>query len=287
MIENAPVLVQKLDALSAAMAPGDTAAEMAFWEQACQLGIWYVVNRGTEEAPQPSGFEIPGVGNVLGVYSTRERAGAVAGEGGAFVGVPMPQVLDWLASFGEHGVRGIVMDHPGPWIPLPNLSYLKRWVPAEGFASIGDPRVVAAPRTQAAMEAYLVAQSDAAYEEVIRALASENVLVVLDPQGDGTALSHVVNHRGEKVLLGFTDSTRALGMLEGKAADIQERPAAEVLTMVGPEFDVLILDPQHPASFAATPEWIRVTLGGAEAALAGSPAPAEEPRKRSRFGFRR
>lgn len=277
MIENAPVLVQELDRRNAAITPGDVNTEMAFWEQACQLGVWYVVNRGTQEQPLPSGYEIPEIGKVLGVYSTPARAGQAAGEGGTFVGVPMPGALDWLASYGSQGVAGVVMDHPGPWIPLPNLSYLKRWVPAEGYAAVTAQVHVAAPGAQAAMDAYVDRPSDEGYEDVVRELAAENLLVILDPSGDGS-LSHIVNQRDERVLLGFTDTARVDALLSGKAADIQERPGAEVLGLVGSSYDVLIVDPQHPASFAATPDWIRDTLGG------GAPAaPAAPEKKRSRW----
>lgn len=263
MIENAPVLVEELDRRNATLAasPGDREAEMAFWQAATRLGIWYVVNRGTPEDPRPSGFTQPGIGNLLGVYSTRDRAGAVAGPGSTFLGVPMPQALRWLASFGEQGVAGIVMDHPGPWLPLANLSYLERWVPAAQAAVTSQP-VTVAPEVQAAAEAYVAAQSDPAYAEVVRRIAGGDLLVVIDPQGDGTAPTSIVNHRGERILLAFTDSTRLASFYDGKAVEMQRRPGADLLRSVGRGYDVLILDAQHPASFAATPGSIRDALGG-------------------------
>ncbi|GAA4811475.1 SseB family protein [Nocardioides caeni] len=262
VIENAPVLVEELDRRNAALAaaPGDRDAEMAFWQAAAQLGIWYVVNRGTPEAPQPSGFAQPGIGNLLGVYSTRERAGAVAGPGSTFLGVPMPQALDWLASFGQHGVAGIVMDHPGPWLPLGNLSFLKRWAPAAQAAVSSQP-VVASPEVQAATDAYVATKDDRAYDEVVRRIAGGDLLVVLDPQGDGTTPTSIVNHRDERLLLAFTDSTRLGAFYDGKAVQVQQRAGADLLRLVGQDFDVLILDPQHPSSFAATPDSIRNVLG--------------------------
>ncbi len=262
MLENAPVLVEELDRRKAALAaaPGDRDTEMAFWQAAAQLGVWYVVNRGTPEAPQPSGFTLPGIGNLLGVYATRERAGAVAGPASAFLGVPMPQALDWLATFGAHGVAGIVMDHPGPYLPLGNLSFLKRWAPAAQAAVTTGP-VVAAPEVQAATDAYVAAQDDRSYDEVVRRIAGGDLLVVLDPAGDGTTPTSIVNHRDERILLAFTDSARLGAFYDGKAVQAQQRPGADLLTLVGRQFDVLILDPQHPSSFAATPESIAGALG--------------------------
>lgn len=262
VIENAPVLIEELDRRKAAIgaAPGDPETERAFWQAAAQLGVWYVVNRGTPEAPRPSGFTQPGIGNLLGIYSTPARAGAVAGPGSTFVGVPMPQALRWLASFGEHGVAGVVMDHPGPWLPLATLAYLERWVPAAQTAVSSGP-LVAAPEVQAAADAYVAAQDDRTYAEVVRRIAEGDLLVVIDPQGDGSTPTSIVNHRQERLLLAFTDSTRLGAFYDGKAVTAQHRPGADLLGLVGERFDVLILDPQHPASFAATPDSIRAALG--------------------------
>lgn len=260
VIENAPVLVEELDRRKAAMSPGDQQAEMAFWEAASKLGIWYVVNRGTQDDPRPSGFEVPGTGKLLGVYSTPERAGEVAGTGGTFLGVPTPQALDWLASFAAQGVAGIVMDHPGPWIPLATLGYLKRWLPA-GQAAVTTGPVVTAPAAQAAMDSYVAQPDDAAYAEVLRLLAGESLLVVTDPRGDGQAPTHIVNHRDERVVLAFTDATRLAAMYGGKAVDVRQRRGSELLRLVAAEYDAVVVDPQHPSSFAANPAWIRDVLG--------------------------
>lgn len=249
--ENAPSLVEELDRRKAAMAaaPGDADVERAFWQAAAQLDVWYVVNRGTPEAPRPSGFAAPDIGNLLGVYSTPERAGAVAGPGSTFIGVPMPEALRWLASFGEHGVAGVVMDHPGPWLALGTLSYLERWVPA------------ARTEVQVATDAYVAAQDDRSYAEVVRRIAAGELFVVLDPDGDGSTPTSIVNHRDERLLLAFTDAARLTAFYDGKAVTAQQRAGADLLRLVGQQFDVLILDPQHPASFAATPESIRAALG--------------------------
>ncbi|NHA01701.1 SseB family protein [Nocardioides sp. W3-2-3] len=209
--------------------------------------MWYLVNRGTPDAPLPSGFAQPGIGNLLGVYSTPERAGAVAGPGSTFLGMPMPEALGWLASFGEQGVAGVVMDHPGPWLALGTLSYLERWVPAGGV--------------QDATDAYLAAPDDGTYAEVVRQIAGSRLFVVLDPQGDGSTPTSIVNHRDERLLLAFSDAARLTAFYDGKAVTAQQRAGADLLRLVGGGFDVLILDPQHPASFAATPESIRAALG--------------------------
>lgn len=247
--ENAPALVEELDRRKAAMAaaPGDADVERAFWQAAAQLRVWYLVNRGTTDAPLPSGFTQPGIGDLLGVYSTPQRAGAVAGPGSTFLGVPMPEALRWLASFGEQGVAGVVMDHPGPWLGLGTLAYLERWVPA---AAVQD-----------ATDAYVAGPDDHTYAEVVRRIAGGELFVVLDPQGDGTTPTSIVNHREERLLLAFTDPARLTAFYDGKAVTAQQRAGADLLRLVGDGFDVLVLDPQHPASFAATPESIRAALG--------------------------
>lgn len=256
-------------------APGVSEAEMAVWESAAQLSFWHVVNRGTPDDPRPSGFEIDGTGRLLGVYSTRDRAAAVAGEGGAVLAVPMPQALDWLASFAEHGVAGVVLDHPGPWTPLPNLRFFKRWVP-QSQSAVSSAPIVLAPQVQAATAAYAANQNDQTYAAVVREIAAVDLFVVLDPQGDGTTPTSIVNGRGERVVMAFTDSERVNAIYGGKAVQVQPRAGGEILALVGEQFDVLVLDPQHASSFAATPEWIRKALDGG----------ATGERKRSRWGLR-
>ena len=277
VIENAPVMVEELDRRKAALAaaPGDPQAEMAVWEAAAQLGLWHVVNRGTPDEPRPSGFELDGTGRLLGVYSTRERAGAVAGAGGSVLSVPMPQALDWLASFAQHGAAGVVLDHPGPWTPLANLRFFTQWVPqSQGAVSSGP--IVIAPHVQAAADAYMADRNDDSYAAVVRQIAGANLFVVLDPGGDGTTSTSIVNGRGERIALAFTDSTRLEAFYAGKAVEVREREGAELLRMVGAQIDALILDPQHPSSFAATPDWIRRALGD----------PDHAEKKRSRWSLR-
>lgn len=263
MIENAPVLISELDRCKAALAaaPGDSQAEMAVWEAAAQLGVWHVVNRGTQDDPRPSGFEIDGIGRLLGVYSTRDRAGAVAGEGATVLAVPMPQARDWLASFAQHGVAGIVLDHPGPWTPLPNLRFITRWVPQSQTAVTTGP-IVVAPQVQAATDGYAAEQSEQTYATVVRQIATSDLFVVLDPQSDDMTPTSIVNGRGERVLMAFTDSERVDAMYGGKAVTVQKRAGADILRLVGDQFDAVVLDPQHPSSFAATRERIRKALDG-------------------------
>lgn len=263
MTDNAPVMLEELARRSEARraAPGDQAAEMALWEAASRLGLWFFVNRGTAEQPLPLVLQVDGAGTLACVYSCQARAQEAAGDSGSTFAVPMPAALDWLASFADRGVTGIVLDHPGigAWIPLGNLSYLRRWVPAAQTV-ITSEVIVAAPEAQSAMDAYLAAQDDEHYEEVLRQVIAAELLIVIDPAGDGTTPSYISNGRGERVVLAFTDSTRLTAVLGGKAIDVQQRPGADVLRLVADEYDVLIIDPQHPSQFAATPEWIRGAL---------------------------
>ncbi|KRA38462.1 MULTISPECIES: SseB family protein [unclassified Nocardioides] len=124
--------------------------------------------------------------------------------------------------------------------------------------------MTAAPDVQPAMDAYQAAQGDETYDNVLRLLVKADLLVVIDPDGDGNAPTHIRNGRGERVALAFTDSTRLVAFYEGRAVDVQQRPAADVLALVAKEYDVLIIDAQHPSSFATTPEWIRGVLDEAQ-----------------------
>ncbi|WP_460784630.1 SseB family protein [Microbacterium tumbae] len=257
MRENTPAAVRELDLRKEAFesAPGDAQAEMAVWEAASQLAVWFLVDRGTLDRPLPSGFEVDGVGRLLGVYSTGERAAAVAGERGTVLAVPLPQALDWLASFAEQDVAGLVLDSPGPWTSLSNLRYFKNWIPRARTGEKAAPSVIA-PQVQAATDAYAADRDDRSYAATVRAIADSELFVVLDPQGDGAAPTSIVNGRGERVLLAFTDSDRVDAIYGDKGVQVETRRGADILRLIGDEFDVLVLDPQHPSSFAATPEWI-------------------------------
>lgn len=263
MTDNAPYLVQELDRLSAARdsAPGDQAAEMALWEQAAKLGLWFIVNRGTAEQPQPMVLQPPGLGLLAAVFSCRERAVAQAG-GGEVLGVPMPAALDWLASFGERGVTGVVLDQNtiGAWIPLANLGYLKRWVPAEGHAVIGSAPAPIAPEVREALDAYAERDDDESYDDVLRHLASSELLVVMDPSGNGHP-THIPNGRGDRTVLAFTGLDRLQALYGGRQVDVRKADGATILALVCSEYDALGIDAQHPSQYVATPDRILTVLG--------------------------
>lgn len=248
-------LVRELDLRKEAFraAPENTPAEMAIWEAAAKLPDWFIVNRGTPEEPMPGGFSFDGVGTLIGVYSTAERAAEAAGPDAALLAAPLPEALDWLASFAQNGVAGIVLDSPGPWTSLSNLRFFRQWIPPERDS---PDAVVIAPRVQAAADAYTTAQDDERYRAVVAAIADADLFVVLDPTGDGSVPASIVNGRGERILLAFTDSERVDAIYAGKEITVVPRSGREILRLIGGAFDVLVLDPQHPSSFALTPEWI-------------------------------
>lgn len=258
MTDNAPVMVERLDQRKQALTPGDQAAEMAFWEAAAQLGLWFVVNHGTRDEPAPKVFQPEGA-TLIAVYSSHDRAAAAAGEGNVDA-VPMPAALDWLASYAEKGATGIVMDHPGPWIPLANLSYLKRWVPEGGHAVVGTPSTITlAPEVQTAMDTYLTAQDDETYDQVLREVAGAELFVVMDPAGDGS-LAHMVNNRGDRSVVAFTDSARVDRIYAGKEIDLRKAEGAAILAVVCDGYDAVLIDPMHPSMYVATPDRIMSVL---------------------------
>lgn len=256
MSENTrDALVRELDLRKGAFreAPENTRTEMAVWEAAAKLPDWFLVNRGTPEKPMPAGFEFDGVGKLIGVYSTAERAAEAAGAEATLLAVPLPHALDWLASFAQNGVAGLVLDSPGPWTSLSNLRFFRQWVPQTRDS---PDAVVIAPRVQAAADAYAAAQDDDTYDAVVREIAGAELFLVLDPTGDGSTPASIVNGRGERILLAFTDSERVDVIYAGKAATVVPRSGREILQLIGRSFDVLVLDAQHPSSFALTPEGI-------------------------------
>ncbi|UJW35481.1 hypothetical protein L3Q67_17830 [Saccharothrix sp. AJ9571] len=143
--DNDPGVVAELDRLDEAVkaAPaGDTAAQIALWRQVTGLEHWFFIARGAADRPRPYAAA-SGQGPMICLYSSAARAseaarglGLVDAEGGAarLFGVPMPTAIDYVASFGEAGVVGVVLDHPriGHHIPLANLGLLKGWI--EGAA---------------------------------------------------------------------------------------------------------------------------------------------------------
>ena len=68
--------------------------------------------------------------------------------------------------------------------------------------------------------------------------------------------------KASSALTVWVDSERVDAIYGGKAVQVQQRPGREILHLVGEQFDVLVLDPQHESSFAATPAWIRRALDG-------------------------
>ncbi|MFK4788312.1 hypothetical protein [Microbacterium sp. ZW T5_56] len=71
--DNAPVLVTELDRLAADSS--DDAGQIAVWQAAARLGLWFFVNRGAPDSPTPYAVQPPGMGPVICVYSCRDRAG--------------------------------------------------------------------------------------------------------------------------------------------------------------------------------------------------------------------
>ncbi|WP_307324916.1 SseB family protein [Microbacterium sp. SORGH_AS_0862] len=203
--------------------------------------------------PDACGFQFDGVGTLIGVYSTAERAAEAAGTDTTLLAVPLLQALDWLASFAQAGVAGIVLDSPGPWTSLANQRLFQQWIPQRRDS---PDAIVIAPRVQAVADACTAAQDDATYAAVVREIADAELFVVLDPTGDGARPASIVNGRGERVLLAFTDSERVDAIYAGKEITVVPRSGREILRLLGGAFDVLVLDPQHPSSFALTPERI-------------------------------
>ncbi|MDR6198145.1 hypothetical protein QE374_000054 [Microbacterium sp. SORGH_AS428] len=243
MSENTrDALVRELDLRKEAFraATGNTEAERAVWEAAAKLPDWFIVNRGTPEQPMPGGFQFDGVGTLIGIYSTAERAADVGGMDATLLAVPLPQALAWLASFAQSGVAGVVLDSPGPWTSLSNLRFFRQWIPQEREAA---DAVVIAPRVQAAADAHRAGQNDETYAAVVQEIADAELLLVLDPTGDGAAPASIVNGRGERILLAFTDVERVDAIYAGKQITVVPRSGREVLRLIGDAFDVLVVAP--------------------------------------------
>ncbi|WP_229051474.1 hypothetical protein [Aeromicrobium sp. Leaf350] len=133
----APPTVAEIDALNAEYlaAPEDQDRQIRFWQAVVALDRWYLINRGTEDAPRPFALQT-GEGPLVCLYTSEERAGAAAeanglvppGETVPLFSMPLPAAIDWVLSLGEHGLAGVIVDHPqiGAWCPLPNLVHLGR-----------------------------------------------------------------------------------------------------------------------------------------------------------------
>ncbi|WP_196780848.1 tetratricopeptide repeat protein [Nocardioides sambongensis] len=143
--DNDPETVAEIDRLSQAVrsAPeGDSTAEVALWQQVAGLRTWFFIARGPDDEPRPFALALD-QGPVICLYSSAARAreaarllDAAGVEGGPvpLLGVPMPEAVDYVASFGRSGVFGVALDHPhaGHYIPLANLGMVKGW--ADGSA---------------------------------------------------------------------------------------------------------------------------------------------------------
>ncbi|MGH1564311.1 hypothetical protein [Mumia sp. DW29H23] len=145
-MDNDPEMVAELDRLNEAVkaAPaGDTAAQIALWQQVARLERWFFLARGSAEQPRPYAVAFEH-GPMICLYSSAARASDAGrvlrladADGGPvpLFGVPMPAAIDYVAAFGQSGVAGVTLDHPriGHYIPLANLGLLKGWIeePAE------------------------------------------------------------------------------------------------------------------------------------------------------------
>jgi len=133
----------RIDELSAATltaAPGDSAVWGALWAEVFALPQWIFIARGGLERPQPYIGVFP-QGPMLCAYTTPDRAreGALAmglpeEEAGLVLAVPAEGIVDWAASFQQHGVVGITFDHPrlGFFSPLANLLPIRDWLASRG-----------------------------------------------------------------------------------------------------------------------------------------------------------
>ncbi|MFB2585393.1 hypothetical protein [Herbiconiux liukaitaii] len=132
-LDPSPAVLAELDRLNAACqaAPADIPPQIALWTAVAALDRWVFINRGTAEAPRPYAIAAD-EGHMLCIYSSATRAAATARSSGfvaadeaaALFSVPLPAALDWVLSFGERGVVGVVIDYPelGAWSPLRNLA---------------------------------------------------------------------------------------------------------------------------------------------------------------------
>jgi hypothetical protein len=133
-LDNAPVLVTELDRIHAASGEAGQDGQIAVWQAASRLGLWFFVNRGTPDSPTPYAVQPPGMGPVICIYSCRHRAREAATQLGQDASVvlplPTPRAIDYLESLAPHGVAGVVLDKEniGIWSPLGNLSRMREWL---------------------------------------------------------------------------------------------------------------------------------------------------------------
>ena len=144
-LDNAPVLVAELDRLHADASGAGIDGEIAVWKAATRLGVWFFINRGTDDAVVPYAVQPPGMAPVVCVYSCRERAAAAAsalGQGENVVfGLLTPKALEYALALGERGAGGIVLDHPriGLWTPMANVPRFGAWlVPQSAIRRVSE-----------------------------------------------------------------------------------------------------------------------------------------------------
>lgn len=123
--------VAAIDAAAEALrnAPDSFAAMDGLWRAVYALPSWAFIARGTDDAPTPFVGELD-AGPMVFAFTTlgRAREGALSAgldddDASKVLSVPLPGAIEWLASFAESGVRGVVFDLPrfGYFAPLQNL----------------------------------------------------------------------------------------------------------------------------------------------------------------------
>jgi len=137
--------IDELSAATVSAAPGDPAVWGPLWAAVLALPQWLFIARGGMERPQPFIGVFP-QGPMLCAYTTPDRAreGALAmglpeEEAGLVLAVPAEGIVDWAASFQQHGVFGITFDHPrlGFFSPLANLPGIRDWLAAGDAGDAG------------------------------------------------------------------------------------------------------------------------------------------------------
>jgi len=134
-------MIAEIDAAATALraaGPGDFAAMDALWRAVYRLPRWAFIARGTDDAPSPFVGDLES-GPMLLAFTTIARAhdGALSAgldeeAASRVLTVPMPDAIEWSASFADSGVRGIVFDLPGfgYFAPLENLVPMRDYMAA-------------------------------------------------------------------------------------------------------------------------------------------------------------
>ena len=122
------------DLLRAAMGTKDTSAIMAFWNAYFRLPRWLMIARGEAENVQPF-VVVAGDRPTLLVFSDAAGAQAIGRAAGLpeedaskILALPMPDAVEWAASFAQHGVQAVQFDahvDGGIVVPITNLSAMR------------------------------------------------------------------------------------------------------------------------------------------------------------------